>query len=125
MPGYVINARNYLPYLHLFAMPSLTEGLPIVLLEAMQVGTPIVASRVGGIPNVLDNGSAGLLIEPGNVSALKQGISEIMADQAAAGQRVQTASVRVRAQYSSQIMATKYLKIYEQVVQKPFLCSTT
>lgn len=125
MPGYVINARNCLPFIHLFAMPSLTEGLPIVLLEAMQVGTPIVASRVGGIPNVLDNGSAGLLIEPGNVSALKQGISEVMADQAGAGQRVQAASARVRAQYSSQIMATKYLKIYEQVVQKPFLCRTT
>lgn len=118
MPGYVHNARNYLPILQLFAMPSLTEGLPIVLLEAMQAGVPIVASAVGGIPDVLDNGRAGHLIEPGSVASLQHGISEVIRNPTAAGQRVQEAKQRVRNQYSSKTMAITYLELYEQAVQK-------
>lgn len=118
MPGYVENARNCLPFLQLFAMPSLTEGLPIVLLEAMQAGIPLVASAVGGIPDVLDNGRAGHLIEPGNAASLQRGISEVVRNPTAAGQRVQAARQRVRNQYSSQTMTITYLEIYEQVVQK-------
>lgn len=125
MPGYVYNARNYLPLIKLYAMPSLTEGLPIVLLEAMQAGVPIVASKVGGIPYVLENGQAGLLIEPGNVSSLKEGLCEVIRNREAAGQRTLVAQQLVHNQYSSQIMATKYLEIYGQVVERSLLCHAT
>jgi glycosyltransferase involved in cell wall biosynthesis len=117
MPGYVRNARDYLHLFGVFAMPSLTEGLPIVLLEAMQAGAPIVASRVGAIPDVLAEGRAGLLIEPGSAESLKQAISEVMRDPAAAKQRMREAGERVRERYSSRAMTEKYLEIYRRVIK--------
>jgi glycosyltransferase involved in cell wall biosynthesis len=125
MPGYVKSAGNYLSYFKLFVMPSLTEGLPIVLLEAMRAGVPIAASRVGGIPNVLDEGRAGLLLEPGNVEALKRGIAEVIMNPAEAEQRLHAARKRVREEFSSRIMAEKYLEIYRRVVQHSSQCNRT
>ena len=115
MPGYVEGARNYLPFFKLFAMPSLTEGLPIVLLEAMQAGVPIVASKVGGIPNVLAGGRAGLLIEPGSIESLKQGILDVMQNPVKAGQRAQASRQRVSTDFSSKTMAERYCGIYRNV----------
>ena len=117
MPGYVANARNYLPFFRVFVMPSLTEGLPIVLLEAMQAGVPIVASRVGGIPNVLEEGRAGLLVESGSAERLKQGIDEVLQNPTLAEQRVQAAGERLLAEYSSRMMAERYLSIYQSVLR--------
>lgn len=116
MPGYVNNARKYLPFLQIFALPSLTEGLPIVLLEAMMAGVPIVASRVGGIPNVLAAGRAGRLIEAGNVEALIQAIAETMQKSENVAQRIAEARRRVCEEYSSRIMAEKYREIYQRVL---------
>lgn len=117
MPGYVRDARRYLPFFSLFAMPSLTEGLPMVLLEAMQAAVPIVASRVGGIPEVLQHGRCGLLMEPGDQKALELGIRAVMDDNGAAKQRVLAARERVDNEFSSRIMAEKYLTIYRSVLK--------
>ena len=117
MPGYVRDAKHYLPFFSLFAMPSLTEGLPIVLLEAMQAAVPIVASRVGGIPEVLQEGRCGLLIEPGDQKALELGIRDVMDDNEAAKRRVLAARERVNNEFSSRIMAEKYLAIYRSVLK--------
>lgn len=117
MPGYVANARNYLPFFRLFVMSSLTEGLPIVLLEAMQAGIPIVASRVGGIPNVMAEGRVGLLVEPGSAQCLKKGIEEVLQNPTLAEQRVQAARVRLQEEYSSRLMAERYLSIYRSVLR--------
>jgi len=117
MPGYVRDAKHYLPFFSLFAMPSLTEGLPIVLLEAMQSAVPIVASRVGGIPDVLQDGRCGLLIEPGSHEAFSLGIRDVINNPKEAAQRVDAASQRVMEDYSSRAMAEKYLVIYRSVIQ--------
>lgn len=61
----------------ILAIPSLAEGLPTVMLEALACGTPIVGTKVGGIPDVLD-GECGLLVEPGDVRALSQAIEEAL-----------------------------------------------
>jgi len=115
MPGFVDDARKYIAFFKLFAISSLTEGLPMVLLEAMLAGVPIVASGVGGIPYALDNGLAGLVIDPGSSEALKVGVLKVFDDQKKERQRVQVARERVADRFSSKAMAEKYLDIYKMV----------
>jgi glycosyltransferase involved in cell wall biosynthesis len=116
--GYLPQARDYLPFFSLLAIPSLTEGLPIVLLEAMHAGVPIVASDVGGMPAALEYGRAGRLVARGNSLALKIAIRESIIDQSGTEDRVARARQRVAALYSSRIMAEKYLAIYQEIVRQ-------
>lgn len=116
LPGYVREAKRYLAFFSIFAMPSLTEGLPIVLLEAMQAGVPIVATRVGGIPGVLNGGECGYLIEPDSCTALERGILDVMDNPREAAKRVHKARQRVIDTYSSRIMAEKYGQVYRDIL---------
>ncbi|MCK4806011.1 MAG: glycosyltransferase family 4 protein [Candidatus Aegiribacteria sp.] len=71
-----------LPSLYAFcdilALPSYNEGLPYVIIEALSSGLPIVASRVGGIPDVVSNGENGFIIEPGDIDALANRLLELV-----------------------------------------------
>ena len=60
--------------------PGLGDGLPNVLREAMAVGTPVIASRVAGIPEALDDGRCGVLVPPADVGALGEAIAGMLAD---------------------------------------------
>ncbi len=116
--GYRDYAYNYLPYFHVFVLPSLTEGLPITILEAMQAKIPIIASRVGGIPTVLEDGETGILIEPGNPNALADAIMRVWSDpqgSLAMGQRARETALT---KYSSRRMAEDYLRVYNMILQK-------
>jgi glycosyltransferase involved in cell wall biosynthesis len=62
------------------AMPSFNEGLPYTLLEAMHLGLPIVASRVGGIPEIVTPGVTGELVPPGDPFALANTITALLGD---------------------------------------------
>lgn len=64
----------------IFVLPSLTEGLPQVLIESMACGVPAVASRVGGIPELIRDGENGLLVEPGSTGQLTQAIRRLARD---------------------------------------------
>lgn len=116
MPGYVDNIHLFLKKCRIFAMPSLTEGLPMALLEAMGAGIPIVASRVGGIPDALGGGEAGVLIEPGDSDALKDALRCIFQAPEKMKECVALARERVEREYSSRKMAESYLKVYRQVL---------
>ena len=70
LKGYVDNARQYLLAFDLFCMPSRSEALPYALLEAGWAGLPVVASSVGGIPEIIDSGANGILVEKENADAL-------------------------------------------------------
>jgi glycosyltransferase involved in cell wall biosynthesis len=115
-PGYVNGAGDYLPHIDLFTMPSLTEGLPMVLLEAMLAATPIVATRVGGIPDVLDEGKAGILIPSEDIGALQAGILQVLDQPDEAQKRERAAEARVREFYSSTAMEQGYRQVYEKVL---------
>jgi len=64
----------------IFVMPSRSEGMPVALLEAMAHGLAIVATRVGGIPEVVDHGVDALLVEPRDSAALALALRELLAD---------------------------------------------
>jgi glycosyltransferase involved in cell wall biosynthesis len=116
--GYRDYAYNYLPHFRIFVLPSLTEGLPITILEAMQAKIPIIASRVGGIPAVLENGKMGILVEPGNPNALAEAITRVWSDPQGSLEMVQRARETALTKYSSKRMAEDYLCVYNMVLRK-------
>ncbi len=63
-----------------YVLPSYSEGLPVSILEAMSYGMPVVASRIGGIPDIIDEGETGLMITPGDIAALRAAITELLND---------------------------------------------
>jgi glycosyltransferase involved in cell wall biosynthesis len=73
--GFQSDVENWYPAMDVFVLPSLTEGTPMSLLEAMAQGIPCVASKVGGVPKVIDSGIDGILVLPGNAEEIKGAVS--------------------------------------------------
>ncbi len=115
MPGYKEKAWQYLDYFNVYVTSSLSEGLPITILEAMQAGVPVVATKVGGIPEVLDHGNAGLLVEPQDSDSLAASIRRALTDKHLRGELIKAAYDRFSEYYSSDIMACKYLELYREL----------
>jgi glycosyltransferase involved in cell wall biosynthesis len=113
---HLLGLRNDIPNVlrsgTIYALPSLSEALPLSLLEAMRAGLPIVASEVGEIPMVLEYGQAGLLAPPGDSAALADALGTILTDP----RRAQTIAARAertaRERYGIEQMADKYLTLY-------------
>jgi len=78
LTGYLPQAYKALPAMDLFVLPSVSEGMGLVLLEAMQAGVPIVASAVGGIPEIVRDGKDGVLVPPGDVKGFRDACSSII-----------------------------------------------
>ena len=101
----------------IFVLPSLTEGLPMVLLEAMASQKPVIATDVGAVPKVFEHGRSGLLIEPGNVNSLAMAIMELLANPQKAQKMAKHARQKVEQEFSSDIMTEKYLDVYQDMLQ--------
>jgi len=100
----------------IFVLPSLTEGLPMVLLEAMAAQKPVVATKVGAVPGVIDDGHSGLLIPPGDVESLSGAIIDLLKDPHRAQHLAQNGYKRVRDHFSSKRMAEQYVEVYKDVL---------
>ncbi len=102
-------------------MPSLEEGLPMALLEAMAAGVPVAATPVGHIPQIVHDGETGWLFEPRNASDLAQVLQKMYMPTAEQRRQVQTMTANARAlveqKYSAHAMAKKYLEVYEWLAE--------
>ena len=78
--GWRDDVHEIMPVFDLFVLPSLNEGMGRVLVEAMAAGKPVVASKVGGIPDLVKDGKNGLLVEPGDIDGLSFAIQELLSD---------------------------------------------
>jgi glycosyltransferase involved in cell wall biosynthesis len=105
-----------LSILNAFVLPSLNEGLPMALLEAQGAQIPVVATRVGAIPDVLQNGVTGILIPPKDPQAIAEAIIMILSDKKLASGIAKKGFERVRDNFSSEKMASKYLSIYRELL---------
>lgn len=115
--GFRRNVYDYLAHCDALVMPSLHEGLPYTLLEAMALGTPIVASRVGGLVEVLEDNVTALLVPPGNASRLSTAIHNLRNDDALRRELGGAAQHVQRTHFSLAGMANRYLAVYQAVLQ--------
>ena len=112
--GNVAAAGRLFTAFDVFALSSRTEGTPIVLFEAMATSTPIVASAVGGVPDVLAPQEA-LLVGPDDPAALAQAIRAVHADPAAAAERARRAQQRLGSEFAPGPWLERYERIYRSV----------
>lgn len=93
-------------------LPSLSEGMPLAVLEAMACALPVVASAVGDVPRLLAHAAHGRLVAPGDAQALRAAMHAAMADP---GRRDQSARNYVLDRHSAKAMAVRYLEIYRSL----------
>ncbi len=81
LAGFRSDLDRFLPCFDLLALPSFTEGMPNVVLEAFAAGVPVVSTAVGGAPEVVEDGVSGFLVPPGDAAALADRIGEALASE--------------------------------------------
>lgn len=106
---------NILAASDLFVYPTLQDALPTALLEAMASGVPIVASRVDGVPEILEDGVSGLLVPPADAPALAAACLRLLCDEALVGQLTVAARRTIEERFSIQRQSGLLLDLYEQV----------
>ena len=107
---------NILAAADVFVLPSLSEGLPLALLEAMFAARPIVATAVGDVPVALAGGAAGQLVPPGDPTALARAIDRLLAQPFEAQQLGHRAQVRATAEYGIERTVQRYAALYERLL---------
>jgi glycosyltransferase involved in cell wall biosynthesis len=95
-------------------LPSSAEGLPLVVLEAMAQGRPVVATAVGGTPELVADGETGVLVAPGDVAGLRAALAALLADRGRAERLGAAARERVRTSFSADEAARRILGLYDR-----------
>lgn len=98
----------------LFVLPSLGEGLGIVLLEAQALGVPVIGTDVGGIPDVIEHEKTGLLVPPADVKALAEAIVRMLTDRSLAEHCASEAKARL-AKFDWDKIAEQYATVYQEL----------
>jgi glycosyltransferase involved in cell wall biosynthesis len=117
LTGFVDNVGDYLAASDVFVFPSLHEALGSSLLDALQFGLPIVATRVGGIPEFVEDGVNGTLIEPEAPDQLLDGIAKYAVDSPAVT-AMRLANRSKATQFSAARMADAYEEIYKRIIPR-------
>jgi len=99
-----------------FALPSLAEAFPYVVLEAMSVGTPVVASDVGGVGEAVRDGRDGRLLPPGDHEALAAAVNELLDDRETCARYGESAAARVRESFTIDSMLTGINGVYSEML---------
>jgi glycosyltransferase involved in cell wall biosynthesis len=118
MLGAVEDTRALLAALDIFVMPSLNEGLGIAALEALAMGLPVVASAVGGLPEVVEDGVNGILFKPGDAPALAAALIDLATDPARRVAAGAAARQRAVARFSVEAMAQGNLDYYRHLMME-------
>jgi glycosyltransferase involved in cell wall biosynthesis len=117
--GYRPDARMLLDAADVFVLPSLQEGMPLAALEAMDASLPVVATDVIGTAEVVDDGRTGLLVPPGDPSALAGALARLLADPALRVRLGQAGNGCYRARFTAARMAAETLAAYGQALARP------
>lgn len=115
--GFVSDVTEIMPDLTLLVIPSLWEGFGLTALEAMVMGVPVVATSVGGLPEVVKHGTTGLLVPPRDASGLAKGITWMLDHPAEAMDMSTSARQSVENKFTAAVMAKKTEELYRRLLQ--------
>jgi glycosyltransferase involved in cell wall biosynthesis len=115
--GFRHNVYAHIAHCDILLVPSLHEGLPYILLEAMAIGVPVIASQVGGLAEVIENDVTGLLITPNDATALARAIRRLKSDSSLRERLGHQGQLTQRAKYSLTAMVDKYLTVYAEATR--------
>ena len=112
LTGQQESAEPYYGIAQIAVLSSLSEGSPNALLEAMAAGVPVVATRVGGIPEIVSHGESALLVEPGDIAAMKASFATVLQDSVLARNLAERARQRILKYHSPEARVAKLVDIY-------------
>ncbi|MDZ7859281.1 MAG: glycosyltransferase [Candidatus Krumholzibacteriota bacterium] len=108
---------SILTQMDISVLSSNSEGLPMVILESMAASKPVVATEVGGIPELIINGETGILVKPRNSIALADGITKLVESQHLRDSMGEAARSRIKKYFSTDIMIKKYCSVYSKILK--------
>ena len=118
-PGFRRDVPDLLAAADLFVLPSHDDAFPTALLEAMAARLPVVATRTGGIPEIVEEGATGRLVPPGDAAALARAVSELLADPAARRSLGEAGQRRARERFSTSAWLGRLERVYGEVLGRP------
>jgi sugar transferase (PEP-CTERM/EpsH1 system associated) len=118
MPGERSDVPDFMQKMDLFVLPSLGEGISNTILEAMSCGLPVVATRVGGNVELIDETQSGALVEPGDVAALKEAILKYYVRPELLEEHGKYARNKIEARFSMSAMIENYMNIYDRLLSQ-------
>jgi glycosyltransferase involved in cell wall biosynthesis len=113
--GHRTDIPDLLACCDIFVLPTLKDALPTVLIEALAAEKPIIASDVGGVPEIIESGVDGLLVEPGDPSKLVEACLQLLKDHGVRSQLVRAGSETLRKRFSIDLQIEHLSRVYEEL----------
>ena len=113
--GAVHGVAPYLQHASLFVLPSLSEGMPNVVLEAMACGLPVIATRVGGIVDIIDNEKNGSLVDAQRPDQLYEAMKQLLTDKELAQRLGRAARKTIEERFSLPVIVNRYSTLYQEL----------
>lgn len=118
LPGERADVPELMRAMDIFVLPSLAEGISNTVLEAMATGLPVVATHVGGTPELVDHGSTGFLVPPSDPAAMAQAILTYFDNPGAAACHGRAGRAKIEARFSWDSMVQGYMDVYDHVLHR-------
>ncbi|HXD00376.1 MAG TPA: glycosyltransferase family 4 protein [Verrucomicrobiae bacterium] len=103
----------------MLALPSLEDNCPMVVLEAMAAGVPVLAAKVGGLPDLIEDGKSGVFVDPLDAASMRSGVEKILSDRGLVKNLAATAKEQAREKYHPLVIAKRHVEIYREVLSTP------
>jgi glycosyltransferase involved in cell wall biosynthesis len=111
--------KDYFRRAAVVALPSLEDNCPMVVLESMAAGVPVVAARVGGVPDLVEHGRTGTLCDPLNAASMRAAVEQVLRGSESAARMATVARHEAKQRFHPTVVAGRHIEIYREVLGSP------